>query len=104
MEKYFRYFIGLGAFCLVSCASPEMAEQAEDTDQVASTEIAEESEESGNNPNEIICRREMVTGSNFRRRVCLTRAQRGEMRTESREEFIERRSGTLGAAPAGSAN
>lgn len=98
------YFMSLGIFCLVSCASSEVAEQSEDVNQAANVELAAEDAENENDPNEIICRREMVTGSNFRKRVCLTRAQRGEMRSESREEFRERRSSTLGAAPASSSN
>jgi hypothetical protein len=103
MFKNSSYFIVLAIFLLSACSSQpaQQNDMAQESD--SNVELAENSS-SENDPNEVICRREMVTGSNFRKRVCLTRAQRGEMRAMSREEFIERRSGTLGAAPAGPAN
>ena len=101
MVNFVKLFMMLALILTAGCAS----QQSTDSDtpnasqeSVASVDVAENSE-SGNDPNEVICRREMVTGSNFRRRVCLTRAQRGEMRSQSQEGFNERRSGTLGAAP-----
>ena len=92
----------LALIVTAGCASQQSMDSDTPAASEESVDVAANSE-SENDPNEVICRREMVTGTNFRRRICLTRAQRGEMRAGSREEFNERRSGTLGAAPAGPA-
>ena len=103
MINFSNTFIMLAFVSIAGCASQQSADVDTPTAPEQSVDVAVNSE-SENDPNEVICRREMVTGSNFRRRVCLTRAQREEMRTGSRDVFNDRRSGTLGtggpAAPA----
>ena len=99
-----KTIIGLWAILLVSCASPTTENQSSESvvssEQEQTTVAANDDDQY--DPDEMICRREMVTGSNFRKRVCLTRGQRDGMRQGSREEFNTRRSGTLGgAAPGG---
>jgi len=42
------------------------------------------------NPNERICRRVHVTGTNIPQRVCMSRAEWSELREESREAIRER--------------
>jgi hypothetical protein len=103
MVNFVKFFMMLAFILAAGCASQQSTDSDTSTaseESVDSVDVAANSE-SRNDPNEVICRREMVTGSNFRRRICLTRAQRGEMRSGSREVFNDRRSGTLGAAPAG---
>ena len=51
-----------------------------------------ENSSSERDPNELICRREQVTGSNFRRRVCLTRAERKERQDEIQRAMEQSRS------------
>ena len=45
-----------------------------------------------NDPNEVICRKEAVTGSHRRREVCMTRAEREANRRDTQREMRERRS------------
>lgn len=45
----------------------------------------------GPDPNEMICRREQVTGSHRRREVCMTRAQREANRRSTQRELRDRR-------------
>jgi len=105
MVNFIKLFMMLALVLTTGCASQQSTDSdtstasEESVESVESVDVAANSD-SGNDPNEIICRREMVTGSNFRRRICLTRAQRGEMRSGSREAFNNSRSGTLGGAPA----
>lgn len=73
-------------FLLTGCVASELANNEADS----STESAEQV--SGNlrdedDPDEMICRREVVTGSNFRREVCLTRAEREESDRQTQEFF-----------------
>ena len=80
---------------IVGCASRTSAvnnsETTIDSSASSSASLAENSD-SGEDPNEMICRREQVTGTNFRRRVCLTRAEREREQADSQEEMLERRS------------
>jgi hypothetical protein len=101
MFNFVKLFMMLSFIFVVGCASQEPTES--DSSVASDTPVTSEQSEdvvansdSGNDPNEVICRREMVTGSNFRRRVCLTRAQREGLRQGSQDEFNTRRSGTLG--------
>jgi outer membrane murein-binding lipoprotein Lpp len=88
MAKLFNVFIALAILVLAGCASPQTSEEASAS---GSTDTAQASS-SGDDPNEMICRREEVTGTNFRRRVCLTRAERMREQQDSQEEMLERRS------------
>ena len=88
MTKLFNIFIALALLVLVGCASPQTSDEASAS---GSTGTAQASS-SGGDPNEMICRREEVTGTNFRRRVCLTRAEREREQEDSQEEMLERRS------------
>jgi hypothetical protein len=85
----------LALLVMIGCASQPSAVNTSGTsaDSTASspTSLAENSP-SGEDPNEMICRREQVTGTNFRRRVCMTRAQRESEQADSQEEMLERRS------------
>ncbi len=90
---YINITVLIAVLLIASCASPDNGSQNEAGDDLA---VQGESAPSENDPNEIICRNEMITGSNFRRRVCLTRAQRESMRQGSTEEMIRNRSRTLG--------
>ena len=45
----------------------------------------------GEDPNEVICRRERVTGSHRRRELCMTRAQREQNRRDTQRRMRERR-------------
>ncbi|MDG2176857.1 MAG: hypothetical protein P8M72_12100 [Gammaproteobacteria bacterium] len=101
MGNFIKFFIMLAFILTAGCASQQPADSGTPNaseGNVESVDVAANSD-SENDPNEIICRREMVTGSNFRRRICLTRAQRGEMRSGSREVFNDSRSGSLGVGP-----
>ncbi len=89
-----RYFMVLGLFLLASCASRSETESVVSSDAEAGETVAANNA-SENDPNELICRREQVTGTNFRRRVCLTRAQREEARTLTQQEMLQRQSGTI---------
>ena len=88
MTKLFNIFIALALLTLVGCASSQTPEEP----SVASSADTAQASASGDDPDEMICRREEVTGTNFRRRVCLTRAQRDQERSDSQEEMLERRS------------
>jgi hypothetical protein len=44
----------------------------------------------GEDPDELICEYEPVTGTHFRKKVCLTRQQRADLR-ESGQDFVGRR-------------
>lgn len=95
MTVFPRFFIMLALGVSVGCASQPGAESTSESTANASasaaTSLAENSD-SGDDPNEMICRREQVTGTNFRRRICLTRAQREREQADSQEEMLERRS------------
>lgn len=76
---------------MAGCAAPPTSENAagsgsENGDVIAAID------NSGDDPDAMICRREQVTGTNFRRRVCMTRAQREQEQADSQEEMLERRS------------
>ena len=96
MTTILRYFALLLIFMAVGCASQLTAENNESSEissegsQVADNDLSE------GDPDEMICRREQVTGSNFRRRVCMTRAERQREQENSQEELIERRSSVRG--------
>ena len=76
---------------------------APDGDAQPSAEIAELREvavpESTGSPDDVICRREVRTGSHFATRVCRTRAEIEAAQQESQEFLRERQS--LGGAVAG---
>lgn len=99
MTTILRYLALLMIFMAVGCASQSTVET---TDSVDNSEISSaDSQVAGNDlsegdPDEMICRREQVTGSNFRRRVCMTRAERQREQDNSQEELIERRSSVRG--------
>jgi len=90
MIKNFKYFIVLAVFLLPACASQPADESdssiPNESDQAVAVNSAAEED-----PDEMICRRENVTGTNFRRRVCMTRADRNRERDDSQEEMLERR-------------
>ncbi len=90
MIKISNIFIALVIIFLVSCSSPQAPNNTSSTDS-SNTDTAQAST-SEDDPNEMICRREEVTGTNFRRRVCLTRAERQREQQDSQEEMLERRS------------
>ena len=98
MTKFIINIIMLGFFGLAGCASseapsdnvPATASATEPATESADVDAAEIS--AGENPDEIICRREQVTGTNFRRRVCLTRAEREAARKDTQDEMLQRRS------------
>lgn len=87
MSKFTNIFISLALLFLVGCAAQNGAETAAMTNQNEEQNLAENTT-SEPDPNEMICRREQVTGSNFRREVCMTRAERGEFSTQT-QEFME---------------
>ena len=98
MRIFSKFFIVLAAFLLASCASRSDAESMPSNITEAGETVAANIADD-NDPNELICRREQVTGTNFRRRVCLTRAQREEARTLTQQEMLQRQSATLEAGP-----
>lgn len=98
MSIFSRFFIVLAVLLLASCASQSEVESAPVGVADAGETVAANTA-SDNDPNELICLREQVTGTNFRRRVCLTRAQREEARTLTQQEMLQRQSGTLEAGP-----
>lgn len=84
---------------LAGCASEQAADPALAATSANTTQgadLAAENSISGTDSDELICRREVVTGTNFRRRVCMTRAERDTRREESQEEMLERRSAVRG--------
>ncbi len=94
MSVFSKFFIVLAVFLLASCASRSDVESLPSSVTEAGERVAA-STTSDNDPDELICRREQVTGTNFRRRVCLTRAQREEARTLTQQEMLQRQSATL---------
>lgn len=90
MSNFYRVFIVLAALVVAGCASPPAPENSVAATGTAASVAA--GAESGDDPDELICRREQVTGTNFRRRVCMTRAQREQEQSDSQEEMLERRS------------
>lgn len=88
MTKLLNIFMMLALLMLDGCTSPQTSEE---TPRSGSTNMAQASS-SGDDPNEMICRREEVSGTNFRRRVCMTRAERQREQQDSQEEMLERRS------------
>jgi hypothetical protein len=95
MGNFSRIFMILAMAVLAGCASQQSADSAQAT-TAANTAQGAENSSAGADPDELICRREVVTGTNFRRRVCMTRAERETMREESQEEMLERRSAVRG--------
>ena len=81
---------------LTACSTPA-PDSATDTQSssVATTssaaDAAVEDAASTDSDADMICRMEIVTGSNRRREVCLTRAQRREIQRNSRDEFNRNR-------------
>lgn len=99
MTIFLRYFVLLMMFMAVGCASQPSEENTVNNEggeiNATQSQVAENDLSAGD-PNEMICRREQVTGSNFRRRVCMTRAERLREQENSQEELIERRSSVRG--------
>jgi hypothetical protein len=91
MIKKPLYFIMLAIFLLSACAS-QPADESDELSPVEGEPVLAESSESEEDPDELICRREQVTGSNFSRRVCMTRAERDLRRQETQEDVLRRRS------------
>ena len=87
---------------LASCATQPTVQSQEATETSApqGTNVVAANTNSEPDPNEMICRREQVTGSNFRRRVCMTRAERDQRMEESRDEALLRRSSQRNTLPA----
>ncbi len=94
MSVFSKFFIVLAAFLLAGCATRSEPESMPSSGTEAAETVAANIT-GDNDPNELICRREQVTGTNFRRRVCLTRAQREEARTLTQQEMLQRQSGTI---------
>jgi hypothetical protein len=90
MIKISNIFMILVILFLASCSSPQAPNNTSSTGS-SNTDTAQAST-SEDDPNEMICRREEVTGTNFRRRVCMTRAERQREQQDSQEEMLERRS------------
>lgn len=100
MGIFFRIIILLAAVVGPGCASdpaPETGAQSgalaasSGSSASASAASAQTSQDSGD---EMICRREQVTGTNFRRRVCRTRAEMQEAGEQSREFLNNQRTRT----------
>jgi hypothetical protein len=103
MSNFFRFFMVLAVVVLAGCAAPRSADSAQPVTSANTAQGAEITADNGTeissadiDPDELICRREVVTGTNFRRRVCMTRAERDTQREESQEEMLERRSAVRG--------
>lgn len=99
MTTILRYFALLTIFMAVGCATEPTADSTVNNEggETSSTQnqVADTISSDGD-PDEMICRREQVTGSNFRRRVCMTRADRQRELENSQEELMERRSSVRG--------
>ena len=91
MVVFKRFFLISLVFPMALIAAENPAEQAP-SNAAGAPVAAGENDKPKDDPNEMICRREQVTGSNFRRRVCMTRAERQARRADSQEEMLERRS------------
>lgn len=98
MGYFSRIFITLAVLLASACASQQTAENAAGNEVATSAgnTVVAQNDSSGDDPNEMICRREQVTGTNFRRRVCMTRAERQQRLEVSQEEMLERRSADRG--------
>jgi len=91
MSKMFSIIIVLLALLVSACASQTTAEN--NLAETASGEtVLAGKVDGGDDPDAMICRREQVTGTNFRRRVCMTRGEREQRRADTQEEILERRS------------
>ena len=97
MNKIYNVFISLAFLFLVSCAATESQEMAaSDTDPSGTGEMAAVDSKAASRDDELICRRVQMTGTNFRRRVCQTRADMERETRDSQEEMLERRSAVRG--------
>lgn len=90
MSNFPKVFMMLLAFASVGCASQNAPDSGAET--VASTAAGEADASAGDgDADELICRREQVTGTNFRRRVCMTRREREERRQETQDAVLNNR-------------
>ena len=95
MTTLSRNLVFLVTIFVWGCVSQPTTENMNNTDPETSAENAAQvadNDATESDPDELICTREQVTGSNFRRRVCLTRAERLREQADSQEELLERRS------------
>ena len=95
----------LGSAIVAGCATP--ADNSTEATSSASTAASQtqtaaaSTDSNANSDSEMICRREIVTGSNFRREVCMTRAQRREIHGSSREQAVRSRNSNTGESGPG---
>jgi len=81
-------FLSLSALALGVALLGAVPAYAEDNGDEAVEVVTQE------NPNERICRRVHVTGSNIPQRVCMSRSEWSELREESQETLNENRRDT----------
>ena len=78
------------SFALLGCASTQTAQVANKQEPKQEEKIAAGSDA------EIVCKKEKVTGSNFKRKICLSRGERKRMREEAKKVLENARSSTAG--------
>ena len=78
------------SLAILGCASTQTAQVAETQKPKQEEKIAAGSDA------EIVCKKEKVTGSNFKKKVCLSRGERRRMREEAEKVIENARSSTAG--------
>lgn len=82
--NYFKNFLFIFiSLSLISCASNVTTNNTASTQENPQSLSSIETD-NDNDPDKLICRREIVTGSNMRRKICRTRAERAEQSKEDR--------------------
>jgi hypothetical protein len=85
-----KYLLSVGALALGIALLGAVPAYADDGGDEGTTTQASTQD----NPNERICRRVRVTGSNIPQRVCMSRAEWTELREESQEDLRDNRRDT----------
>ena len=89
LKVFLGTFLAISLAACVSTQTPEVAEKAKPTPE-------EVNKVTKNLDDEVVCKRVKVTGTNFKKKVCLTRAERRAMREEAKKLIDNARSSTAG--------
>lgn len=89
LRLFLGAFLAIPLAACVSTKTPEVAEKAKPTPE----EIKKVTK---NLDDEVVCKRVKVTGTNFKKKICLTRSERRAMREEAKKMIDSARSSTAG--------
>ncbi|MCW8876511.1 MAG: hypothetical protein OQJ89_16840 [Kangiellaceae bacterium] len=89
LKLFLGAFLALPLAACVSTKTPEVADKQKPTPE-------EVKKVTSKLDDEVVCKRVKVTGTNFKKKVCLTRAERRAMREEARKLLENAQSSTAG--------